>query len=415
MVCGVIVLPVAPALASPGQTVTDLTALTPADLVQSLVGGGVMVSNVSYTGDDRAAGTFEGFEGIGIGSGVVLSSGSVAGPLSAVIGPNTVAAMTTIFGTPGDADLDAIIAPQTTYDAAVLEFDVVPATKELTFTYVFGSEEYNDYVGTMWNDPFALLVNGVNCAVVDTGSGMAPITINTINNNVNSSLFIDNADLAAPVADTQMNGFTKPLTCRVEVTPGVPNHLKFAIADGSDELRDSSVLIEAGSLNAIGPPVATPQSASTPAGQPVEITLAGIDPDGRPIAAYTVVDGPQHGTLTQNGSHIVYTPDPGFTGTDAFTYTVGGGALESEPAAVIIDVIPAAVAPGPVPTDAVPSDAGPLAPIPLAGGGAVVNTGGVASPASGPPLGPVLRLSLLGVCVGALIAILILNLRRRPV
>jgi hypothetical protein len=49
---------------------------------------------------------------------------------------------------PGDADLTALIPGYETYDATVLEFDVVPAKSgELVFQYIFASEG-GDSVGT---------------------------------------------------------------------------------------------------------------------------------------------------------------------------------------------------------------------------------------------------------------------------
>ena len=66
--------------------VEDLTgSLTKEDLVNQLVGSGITVSNVSYTGANVAAGKFHGGTGIiGFEEGIVLSTGSVAN----VVGPN---------------------------------------------------------------------------------------------------------------------------------------------------------------------------------------------------------------------------------------------------------------------------------------------------------------------------------------
>jgi hypothetical protein len=70
------------AISSPGyaQLVTsDLNSgLTPTDLVNTLLGGVVNISNVTYVGATNAAGTFTGGTGIlGFDAGIVLSSGDV--------------------------------------------------------------------------------------------------------------------------------------------------------------------------------------------------------------------------------------------------------------------------------------------------------------------------------------------------
>src|SRR4026209_2679698 len=62
-----------------GLVVSDLNhGITPTDLVNALVGSGVTISNVSFTGNARAAGIFSGGTTIlGFDSGIVLGSGSV--------------------------------------------------------------------------------------------------------------------------------------------------------------------------------------------------------------------------------------------------------------------------------------------------------------------------------------------------
>ncbi|MCK9495394.1 MAG: Ig-like domain-containing protein, partial [Dehalococcoidia bacterium] len=47
---------------------------------------------------------------------------------------------------------------------------------------------------------------------------------------------------------------------------------------------------------------------------------------------------PEHGTLTNNGANVTYTPDPGFFGTDTFTYSVSDGQGGSASATVTVMV-----------------------------------------------------------------------------
>ena len=119
---------------------SDLTTVTKQDLVDAIIGSGITTSNIEYTGDDRAAGLFSGFDAVGFSSGLILSSGEV----STAPGPNKRTDSTTQFAVPGDSDLDALVSRRT-YDASVLTFDFVPTTSQLTFDYVFASEEYNEY------------------------------------------------------------------------------------------------------------------------------------------------------------------------------------------------------------------------------------------------------------------------------
>ncbi|MBI4313101.1 MAG: choice-of-anchor L domain-containing protein, partial [Chloroflexi bacterium] len=231
----------------------DLSAgPTPADLVNALLGAGIPVSGITYTGVPASAGFFSHGTGIvGPEGGIILSSGGI----SNVIGPNGERGITLQTGTPGDSQLD-ILAGFPTYDATVLEFDFIPSTNVISFEYVFGSDEYNEWVGSEFNDVFAFYVNGVNCAVLPGG---APVSINTVNAGhggfppVNPGLYINNDPFDDPIApsplrNTEMDGLTKVLGCEAVVAPGVKNHIKLAIADASDRILDSNVFIKAGSF-----------------------------------------------------------------------------------------------------------------------------------------------------------------------
>jgi hypothetical protein len=79
-----------------------------------------------------------------------------------VVGPNTFSNITTYNGQPGDSDLDSLIPGFATFDATVLEFDFVPSTSVISFQYVFGSEEYNEFVNSAQNNVFGFFVNGVS-------------------------------------------------------------------------------------------------------------------------------------------------------------------------------------------------------------------------------------------------------------
>ena len=138
-------------LARPAASVTEL--------LQCLLGPDVIVSNAVLTGAPQAAGTFVGALGvIGFDQGIILSSGDIG----TLAGPNTGDATSTISATPGDPDLDALIPGYTTYDAVVLEFDFTcPTPQDVVFQYVFGSEEYNEWVDTPFNDVFGFFLNGV--------------------------------------------------------------------------------------------------------------------------------------------------------------------------------------------------------------------------------------------------------------
>jgi pimeloyl-ACP methyl ester carboxylesterase len=239
-----------------GLSVTPLGEfLTPADLGNTLVGSGITISNVIYSGANHAAGLFSGgTDIIGIEEGILLTSGSVYN----VPGPNYSNSISTANYLPGDPDLDAL-SGYTTFDATILSFDFVPNSDYVYFQYVFASDEYNEYVNTSFNDVFAFYVNGQNCALLND----LPVSINTINNGnpfgseprSNWEFYINNDIASGAQFDTEMDGFTVVLTCASQVVPNQTNHLKLAIADASDHIYDSAVFLRAGSITTEKRPV----------------------------------------------------------------------------------------------------------------------------------------------------------------
>jgi hypothetical protein len=358
------------ATASPGQEIEDGTVAAAAALVDTLVGAGVTVSDVQYTGSPSAIGGFTGMDAVGISSGVVMSSGYVdtgGENTSVILGPNVREDVTGVMETPGDSDLAAIIAPIETFDAAVLEFDFVSTAAEVRFLYVFGSDEYNEYVGGGYNDVFAFFINGVNCATVDTGSGESPASINSINLANNASLFNNNDASVSSPFDTEMDGFTTVLTCAAAVVPGATNTAKLAIADGGDPGYDTAVLFAAGSFAANNPPVAKAAKHSGAIDAPLSFTLKATDPEDDALT-YTVTEQPTDGVLTGTGADLVFTPAPGWTGTTTLTFEVDDGSQTSAPAVVTL-TISASIAPTELPpTGSDPGMAASLAAGALIGG-----------------------------------------------
>jgi gliding motility-associated-like protein len=257
-------------------TVTN--ALTPTQLVQDvLLGGGVTAFNVTYNGqinppnNQPGRGRFTAVNSnLGLGAGVILSSGRV---VDAANPGNFFASNANNTGS--DADLVAL-SGQTINDRSVLEFDFIPTGDTLRFRYVFGSEEYPEYVCSNFNDAFGFFLSGPgitgpfsnnarNIALVPNTN--VPVTINTVNPGTpgfsgtastcaasdpnwqaNSVYYVDNQTGATVAYD----GFTVVLTAFALVQCGQTYHIKLAIGDGFDSSFDSAVFLEAGSFTSTG-------------------------------------------------------------------------------------------------------------------------------------------------------------------
>lgn len=135
------------------------TNTTADQMVEEFVGVGIEYFNASYLGADVAGGIFTmgGSAGLDVEHGIFLSSGN--GNL--IPGPNSSSAASQNNGLPGHPILTDMLGIQT-YDAAVLEFDFKTMHDTLKFDFLFGSEEYNEYVGAPFNDIYGLFVTGPN-------------------------------------------------------------------------------------------------------------------------------------------------------------------------------------------------------------------------------------------------------------
>ncbi len=241
------------------------SGVDPEAMVENIVGDGVVFENVTYQGANLARGTFSngGTTNLGIESGVFLTSGAgyiIPGPN----GPGSCSAGSG-NGMPGDATLTAL-AGVSTYDAAVLEFDFIPESDTLRFKYVFGSEEYNEWVGSTFNDVFGFFVSGPNpdggvyanknVAIVPGTDPEVPIAINNVNNGYAGcdvdptgpgsypEFYSDNTGGLT----LEYDGFTAVLTAFIKVVACETYHIKMAVGDAGDGIYDTGIFLEENSF-----------------------------------------------------------------------------------------------------------------------------------------------------------------------
>jgi len=283
------------------------TAMTPAQLVQNvLLGGGVTVSNITYQGgaNSRASFTNGNATNLGLNSGIILSTGTV----TQIANPQSYF-MSTNLGLAGDANLNIIANTTHTYDACVIQFDFVPLSDTVKFRYVFGSEEYPQYVCSQYFDVFGFFITGANPSggnynnfnIARIPGTALPVGINSVNNGspgsgynasgcvstAYSSYYVDNAALNGQTIC--FGGFTKPLTAWCHVTPCQTYHVKLAVGELGNGLYDSGVFLEANSFSTNTFTVHTSYSNTTLGNNAVEGCSNGVfsfvlsSPDAAPF------------------------------------------------------------------------------------------------------------------------------------
>lgn len=220
-----------------------------------LLGPGVTASNITFQGSADQIGAFDcNGCGLGIGYGLVMGTGNVSG----AAGPNNDPGYAggppdpAVLDGVGDADLFELSGMDLN-NTAVLEFDFIPTGDSLSFNYVFSSEEYLEWVGSI-NDAFGFFISGPGISGPFSNNAMSialipnttiPITINNLNDIDNNEYFVDNEGGGANI---QADGFTVILTAYAQVQCGQSYHIKLAIGDASDASYDSWVFLEAGSF-----------------------------------------------------------------------------------------------------------------------------------------------------------------------
>jgi gliding motility-associated-like protein len=301
---------------------------TAQQLVQNLVGTGITVSNITLTAGPNATGTFNGASSnIGLLTGILLTTGNI----SYAPGPNITDSGGDDNLLPGDSTLD-IISGQTTFDATVLEFDFVPISDTITFRYVFGSEEYPEFVWQGYNDVFGFFLSGpgisgpypgnsINIALVPGSSN--PVSIDSVNDGYSSFC---TTTLPGPCTNciyyvnncsgttVEYDGFTTALTAKAVIQKCNTYHIRLAIADAGDGIYDSGVFLEEGSFNSGTPIVAAASIAGASTGcAPLPVNFINQS-TGADVYSWDFGDGSPADTST-NPSHT-------FTSTGTYTITL---------------------------------------------------------------------------------------------
>ncbi len=233
-----------------------------------LLGEGVEAFNITYTGGASQLGYMTGGEDVfTIGSGLVLSSDAAVniacefGTCGDCLG--------TAFNDPDLLDIANSVPPlinqnfsvSSVNDGCVLEFDFTASGDSISFNYVFGSDEYETWINTQFNDVFAFFLSGpgivgeyaspagfpdgaMNIAGVPDADPPLPITISSVNSGTNPEYYVNNQSENGIC----ILGYTTTFTAEAAVQCGETYHIKLAIADGSDTALESIVVLEEGSF-----------------------------------------------------------------------------------------------------------------------------------------------------------------------
>lgn len=332
---------------------TSASALAMAQLI---FGDRVTVTGASYTGDADASAIYSNGDAISPGvvpsdTGVILSTGE-ADRFTNVssTNPNERTNTTTPNSGPNNDPDFVALANRSTFDASYLEVDFIPdpGIDFITLEFVFSSEEYPEFSNSIYNDLFAVWIDG-EAVPLAAGTGLASVT--NINQSGDINLFNSNTN---DQFNTEMDGFTVSMSFVVPVTAGEVNTLKLGISDVGDSAYDSNVLIAADSVQ--GAIIAnTDDVLLRPGDSKIVDVLANDINNTAGVAFVTHINNqavsPGSSVTLTTGQTVTLNADGtlSLVGNDvsedvAFTYEVASTTGETAVGFVIVDTVPCFVA-----------------------------------------------------------------------
>ena len=181
-------------------------------------------------------------------SGLVFCTGDV----NLISSPNNSDNEGATIGSGTDADLQQLLASNYSInDAVIIEFDYIPFTNIMSFSYIFGSEEFPEFVNSPYNDLFGFFVsgNGINGEFSNNSKNIALLPDSSGNVSIDNvyltQYYIDNTNGLS----IQYDGFTTALDAVVEVTPFTVYHIKLAVGDAGDSAYDTGVFLKNNSFS----------------------------------------------------------------------------------------------------------------------------------------------------------------------
>jgi uncharacterized protein (TIGR03437 family) len=122
-----------------------------------------------------------------------------------------------------------------------------------------------------------------------------------------------------------------------------PDSFTFTVSDGKGGQTSGTVNINV-TASQNGAPTATDASKTTNEGTPLQITLAGTDPNGDTLT-FTVLSQPSKGSLSGTPPNLTYTPAANATGADSFSFRASDGKGGTDDGVISINITPANAAP----------------------------------------------------------------------
>jgi len=110
----------------------------------------------------------------------------------------------------------------------------------------------------------------------------------------------------------------------IDIYPNDVNaYIEYQLPGGTDQVNTA--------------PVAANQNVLLSANSTASVTLSAMDAEGSALT-YQINGSPQHGTISGDAPNLIYQPQPGFTGSDRFSFIANDGVNNSNTAVVSLTI-----------------------------------------------------------------------------
>ncbi|MDA8746576.1 choice-of-anchor L domain-containing protein, partial [Litoreibacter sp.] len=149
----------------PASELTYNTGATAVQMANEIFGNGATVVGATYSGSSFSSGIYSDGDSIAPGAtpsdtGVILSTGRATDYTNSSGQENQNNNTSTNTGGQNNNPQFNAAAGTSTFDASILTVDFIPTTDTFSIQFTYSSEEYPEFVNSIYNDLVGVWVNG---------------------------------------------------------------------------------------------------------------------------------------------------------------------------------------------------------------------------------------------------------------
>ncbi|BCL76177.1 hypothetical protein JHS3_19130 [Jeongeupia sp. HS-3] len=276
----------------------------------------------------------------------------VAGALSLTVPYNTAIPIDLAASISGGAASGVTVSTAPGHGTTTVSAAVVTYTPTAGYS---GTDSFSYTATNVSGTSVATVSLIVNPQATIAGAVTATVAFNSSNNPIALKL-AGGVAVSVAVATAPSHGTASVSGTTISYTPTAgysgTDRFSYTATNASGQSAPATVDIT------VNPALPAPQPATTTIASNSGSTVIPLLIDGGPVVSVTVVSPPRHGTLNVTGlganrkvlasvtdagsgaPSVSYTPNPGFVGTDSFSYTASNAAGTSAAATVTLQVTP---------------------------------------------------------------------------